>query len=163
MSSVPPPPPPTPPPSGGLRRVQVGGRPTSVPRSYGWKKFQRERRAVLILIILIIVAVQIVLGGDRPLHGRQRRSSGCILVGRQLRHRPDRSTIGIINASLMITAGRDARGRQGVLHRPLGQWILFRSSTASCVGDRLRSCASSRGDHRRDLWASRRSTSSISA
>jgi uncharacterized membrane protein len=116
MSSVPPPPPNLPP----------SGDPTSGPLdvgtalSYAWKKFQ-QYAGPLILIVLIIVAVNIV--GSVLRFSIDNLFLGLILlavfyiVGQIL-------TIGIINASLMVTRGETPEVGKAFNTEHLGQFIV---------------------------------------
>ncbi len=120
MSSVPPPPPPPPdlpPPPGGPPSMGPGSGsgPLDVGTavSYGWKKFT-EYPGPLILIVLIIAVVNLIGGVLR--FTVENFVIGLILlivfyiVGQIL-------TIGIINASLMVTRGETPEPGPGVLDR----------------------------------------------
>ena len=160
MSSVPPPPPPPPPPSGGppsgRLRPDVGAA-----VSYGWKKFHGVRRAA---------------DPDRPDHRRSSTSSAASSASRSTIAVPRlilwsgsstssaRSlTIGIINASLMVTRGETPDVGKAFSTERLGR--------VDRLLDRVRDHRRHRphpvrhpGDHRsRSCWRSTASTSSTRA
>jgi hypothetical protein len=127
MSSVPPPPPPPPdlpPPPGGPPSTGPGSGsgPLDVGTavSYGWKKFT-EYPGPLILIALIIAVVNLIGGVLR--FAVDNFVIGLILVvvfyivGQIL-------TIGIINASLMVTRGERPEPGRAFSTQYLGQFIV---------------------------------------
>ena len=115
-----PPPPPTPPPY-GAPPPSSSGPDVGAALSYGWKKFQ-ENVGPLIAIVAVPAAINIVLS----IIGSVSRSILVIILCQILAFFVGTAaTLGIVRASLMLTAGEPIDFGKAFQYDRWGEWFVF--------------------------------------